>query len=210
MNKKPRNIIIPSAVVLSASVVFTVCAAYAVFQHNLIQIYSENALIENIQALILAITSMVYLANATLGKRSDKLIMLFCSVLCLSFLLRELDVERLAVPQLLITLGSGMGRTVILTLAFFAILSYGLLNFSYYMQAALAFTRSKAGWALFAGGALLITGEIFERSGSLIEHHVFFEELGELWGYSLILVSSIYANSFMGELTLRSNKPGES
>ncbi len=189
------DIDVTSAAIISAWFGFTLWAAYSVFHYNHVYIYAENGLIENMQACILAIASIVYLA-AVLGKMSEKLIILFCSLLCLSFFLREVDVERFDIPYALIFIGSGAGRNTILTAAFVAIFIYAGLKHSHYKKAAVEFAKSRPGWLLMAGGAFLLTGYFFEKNYAILHHHVFFEEINELFGYVLILLSSIAAKTF--------------
>jgi hypothetical protein len=199
MLTKP-SVNIPCAVIISACLGLSIWSAYAVFQHQLTSIYAENALLENLQASLLSAAGLLFLANATLTQRPDKAIMLFFSVLCLAFVLREVDVERLDVASLLILVGSGTGRTILLFLAFLAIVVYSLLHFSYYQKAALAFARSKPGRLLMVALVFLIAGEAFEHAGHIFEHHQFYEEALELWGYSFILLSSCFANPFLRRL----------
>lgn len=121
---------------------------------------------------------------------------MFCSLLCLSFAFRELDVERLDVHSVFKLLGSGTGRNIILGLAFTTLIVYAATKFSYYKKACIMFSTSKPGILLISAGLLLIVGCVFEENESIIQN-VFFEEIFELGGYSLIFLSAIGANSFV-------------
>jgi hypothetical protein len=176
---------------------FTLWASYLVFYENQVHVYAENALIENIQACLIATAGILYLATAILEKRSCKLIIMFCSLLCFTFLLRELDVENFDIPHALILIGSGVGRNVILSGAFIAILIYAVLKFSYYKVATVVFVKSKPGWMLTTGGVFLLTGNFFEKN-----HCLFLEEMSELFGYILILLSSISANFLLNSIMI--------
>lgn len=185
-----------SAVIISAYFGFVLWATFAVLDNNT-HIYAENGLIENIQAGILVVACIVYLATAAFDKRSETLILLFCSLLCYSFMLRELDVERFDVPYALKLIGSGAGRNIILATAFAAIFGYAALsNYSYYKKAAVGFIKSRPGFLLIAGGVFLIIGDSFEKYKG-ITHYGFFEEIIELFGYVLILLSSLTAGTFL-------------
>lgn len=173
---------------------FTIWAAYSVFYGNRTHLYADNGLIENIQAVLLIIAGLVYLAAAAITKRSDKLILLFCSVVCLTFLLREVDVEDFDIHPVLLFMGHGIGRNTMLVTAFIAIFGYAVLNFSYYTKTAVAFAKSRPGWLLVAGGVCLLVGDFFDKSHG-IHHHVFYEEIAELLGHIFILLSSISAIS---------------
>lgn len=174
---------------------FTFWTGYLVFSEKQAQIYEDNGLIENMQALLLMVACIVYLLVGLRENRLNKLIPLFCSLLCFSFLLRELDVEKFDLPGVLIYFGHGAGRDAILAIALFSIFTYAALNRSYYKKAAIHFARSGSGWLLVSGGVFLVIGNVFEKSDG-IPHFVFFEEIAELFGYVLILLSSIYARSY--------------
>ena len=94
-------------------------SSYSVYARNKTSIYAENGLLENIQVITIAI---VY------QKRTDKLILLFFSFLCLSFALREVDVEDLSIPSVLKYIGSGIGRNVLLAAGFVTMFSYARPN----------------------------------------------------------------------------------
>lgn len=197
MNKYLSAVVLPGSIIVGICVGFVGWLSYIVFYDNNFQVYSENSLIENTQAYLLVIASIIYLTTALVEKRSDKLVMVFCSVLCLGFLLRELDVENFDIPYALILMGSGLGRNLILTLAFVVILGCAALKFSHYKMAATQFLKSRSGWLLIAGGAFLLVGQFFEKNNTISHHHVFLEEINELFGYFLILLSSVASNSLV-------------
>ncbi len=157
------NMNVASGLLLSAWFGFTIWAAYAVFYGNRTHLYADNGLIENSQAVLLGIACLVYLAAAAIGKKSDKLIHLFCSVLCLSFLLREMDVEDFNLPPAVVFLGHGIGRNTMLVTAFIAIAVYAALHHSYYTETVVRFTRSRTWRLLIAGGVLLLIGGLIDR-----------------------------------------------
>lgn len=201
MSRSSLGVDVTSIAIVSAYFGFAFWAAYSVFFGGHVHIYAENGLIETIQACLLAIACVIYLATAALEKRSDKLILLFCSLLCYGFALRELDVEKLDIPHPLIFIGSGVGRNITVAGAFIAICVYVALgNFSFYKKAAIEFIKSKPGALLIAGGVFLFVGHLFEKNGA-ITHHVFFEEMAELFGYTFIVLSSIAINSFVSSIT---------
>lgn len=198
MKNYSLNIVLSILFLVSLCVSFIGWVSYIVFQENAVHIYAENSLIENMQAYFLAIASSVYLVIAIFEHRSDKLIIVFCTVLCLGFLLRELDVERFDVPYALILIGSGTGRNLILATAVLVILGCATLRFSHYKMVSACFLKSRPGQLLITGGVFLLVGQFFENNHS-ITHHVFLEEIHELFGYFLILLSSILSGSVIGD-----------
>ena len=199
-----------STAAIAACLGFAVWATYCVFVNGHFHIYAENGLIESIQAYLLAVACAVYLATAALEKRSDKLILLFCSLLCYGFILRELDVEKFDISSALIFIGSGVGRNTTLAVAVAAICLYAALtDLNHYRKTAAQFLRSGPGALLMAAGVFLVIGDLFEKN-KMIAHHVFIEEMAELFGYVLILLSSIAGNTFLSNLTPRSMGPARS
>ena len=189
--------------ILSAFCVISLWSAHAVFVLNDVTVYAENGPIENLQVVVLAICVFVYL-GAAMEEEREKLILLSCSWLCVSFILREVDVERLNVHEALIFIGSGVGRNTMLTLGFVALLTCATARFSYYKKAALEFLISKSGKLLVLGGVFLGMGGFFDKSPSIL-HNTFYEETLELFGYCLILLSA--ANSIAGRPSVPPRRP---
>ena len=193
-----------STAAIAACLGFAAWAAYCVFVNGHVHIYAENGLIENIQASPLAVACAVYLATVALEKRSDKLILLFCSLLCYGFVLRELDIEKFDVPRALVFIGSGVGRNMTLAVAVAGICLYAALtDLPRYRNTVAKFLRSMPGVLLVAGGVFLIIGDLIEKN-KMIANAVFAEEMAELLAYVLILLSSIAGNSFLSSLKPRS------
>jgi len=193
-----------SVVTMGAFFVLFLWTAHSVFILNITSIYAENGLLENTQIILLAISCIVFLIPIAIEKKPEKLILLFCSLLCYSFILRELDVERLDVNNTIKFVCSGVGRYTTLSVAFIALFSYAAFRFSYYKNANVSFIRSKSGILLMSGGLFLIVGDLFEKRSTII-HHVYWEELFELCGYCFILLSAFAANAGLNRITRRSS-----
>jgi hypothetical protein len=179
--------------VLSFFVAVFIWASHAVFVLDNVIVYSENGLLENMQVGLIAASCFFFLTPLALKMKPEKLTHLFCFWLCYSFLVRELDIERLDAPDFLVLIGSGMGRNIILALGFISLTGYGFSKFSYYKEVGLAFLKSMSGLLLMLGGLFLVIGTLFEISSS-INQNVLFEELFELGGYCFILVSALSLN----------------
>ena len=193
-----------SVVTMGAFFALFLWTAHSVFILNITSIYAENGLIENIQVILLTISCIVFLIPLATEKKPEKLILLFCSLLCYSFILRELNFESLDVPNAIKFISYGVGRNVTLTVAFVALFSYAAFRFSYYKNVSIYFIRSKSGILLMVGGIFLIVGDLFEKRPSII-HHVYWEELFELCGYCFILLSAFAANAGLNRITRRSS-----
>ena len=170
---------------------FALWVSYSAFVLNDAGILKENGLLEIVQAIILALTCLVYLAPIAVEKRTDKLILLFCSLLCLSFVLREIDVEKFAdVPDALTLIGSGIGKRLILGAGFISIILYASLNYSYYKNAVVGFLGSASGRLLVFACMILLIAAYFDKLES-IPNQVYYEEMSEYCGYFFIYLSAI-------------------
>jgi hypothetical protein len=193
-----------STIAVTGFLGFALWSTYAVFVWNRTDLHVENGLIENTQVVLLLIACLAFLAPIAFETRSNKLILLFYSLLCYSFILRELEVQEFDIPEVLIFIGSGVGRNIIGTVAFTAIVSYALFHFSYYKKAAIEFLSSRSGILVLLGGGFLFLGHGIENQKALI-HHEYFEEIFELCGYVFILLAACAVNScFTHQSTLRS------
>jgi hypothetical protein len=192
-----------STVAVTGFLGFALWSAYAVFVWNRTDLHAENGLIENTQVVLLLIACLAFLAPIAFETRSDKLILLFYSLLCYSFILRELEVQEFDIPEVLIFIGSGIGRNTIGAVAFTAIVAYAFFHFSYYKKAAIEFLASRSGILVLLGGGFLFLGDGMENQKALI-HHEYFEEIFELCGYVFILLAACSVNScFTHQLSLR-------
>jgi hypothetical protein len=178
-----------SVLIIGAFIVIAIWSAHSVFSIEDMTVYGENGPLETLQAILLATSSLIFISSAVIDKAANKLILAGCSLLCLTFTLRELDAEKLDLPLALKIVTSGVGRNVIISLAFMALFILTARRFSFYCKAAVQFLRSKPGILLLLGGLFLLAGDLFEKSESL-PHHVYFEEISELFSYCLLLLSA--------------------
>ena len=105
-------------------------------------VFSENGLLENVQALTLIITLFFFLAPTFNRFRSDRLLGVFFCFLTLSFILRELDIETFDLPNILILMGSGQGRNLLLAVGILSTIGFALFKFRYYLDLSVCFLKS--------------------------------------------------------------------
>ena len=161
---------------------------YAVMLLDDPSVYAENNLLESTQALTLALALVFFLVPVFDSVRNDRLIAVFLSLLSLGFILRELDVEQFDLPNLLILLGSGKGRNLLLGTGLLLTLVTALFKFRYYLSLSRCFFRHGAGIATLFAGLFLVVGDIFEKID--IPYHVLYEESLELLGYAVLLLAA--------------------
>ena len=157
-------------------------SGYSVYVLNNTSIYVENGILENIQVFTITIAGLLLFLPVINQKRTDKLVLLFFAFLCLSFVLREVDVEDLSIPDVLKSVGSGAGRNVILAAGFITMFSFAIFNVMHYKNVLRSFFASQKGAWILMAGILICFGEVFE-SMKYVPHHVLLEELSELSGY---------------------------
>jgi hypothetical protein len=150
--------------------------------------YAENNLLESTQALTLALALVFFLVPVFDSVRNDRLIAVFMSLLSLGFILRELDVEQFDLPNILILLGSGKGRNLLLGTGLLLTLATALFKFRYYLSLSRCFFRHGAGIATLFAGLFLVIGDMFEKID--IPYHVLYEESLELVGYAILLLAA--------------------
>lgn len=185
--------------ILGAWLGFGALASYSLFVEGNVNVYAENGILETLQAALLALSCLIFLATAIWEKGTGRLVVLFCALLCYGFVLREVDVETFDIPDLLILLGSGAGRNASLAVGLILLCLCALFaGFRAQFRLGLAFARSRAGLLLLSGLGFLLLGDVFEKQvlGS-VPHHVFFEEMSELLGDVMILLSAVASGSFL-------------
>lgn len=163
---------------------------YSVYYLNQPSIYAEHGILENLQALTLLVSFVIFFLPPLMQKRGDKIFSLFFALLCFAFILREVDVEDFNLPSIIVFWGAGTGRTIFLSIALFAFITYGLAHLKYYKPILKNFLKSQTLLLLFIAALLLQTGEFLEGLNS-IPHHALWEEISELCGYVVMVCSAI-------------------
>ena len=174
------------ALVLIVSVIFWSLFSGVWLENS--SVFKENGLLENTQAFTLTITLLFFLAPMFNRFRSDRLLAVFFSFLTLGFILRELDIETFDLPNILILLGSGQGRNLLLAVGILSTIGFALFKFRYYLDLSICFLKSRTGFAAIGAGIFLVVGDIFENVQ--IPFSVLYEESLELMGYSLLLLAA--------------------
>ncbi len=166
------------------------------------ELAQENGALENTQVALLFLSGLFFVAQSFLSARSIRHIFWIGAWFCLSCIVRELDVEDLAVPRWVILIGSGMGRNLIMAagwgvLGVFAIKSYpelkGLLG---------RIARSRTVIFMFSAGTILLLGSLFDRGLISSVHGMFWEEIFETIGYFLLLLAAIFSSMILEEKAL--------
>ncbi len=153
----------------------------------------ENGILENTQVALLLLSGIIFAVQSFAVVRKVRFILWMGAWFCLSIILRELDVEDLAVPQWVVWIGSGTGRNLIMAagwgvLGVIAIKSYPELKGSFARIA-----RSRTAIFVFAAGTLLLLGSLFDHETVVADQGMFWEEAFETIGYFLLLPAALFS-----------------
>ena len=145
--------------------------------------YSESGCFEVAQDIILCFALIVFvLASLMRGNRQEKLITVFFAILTYTFILRELDFEKMGLPDWLVFLFHGKGRNISIAIAFIIVGILALRDYKNYIAKSIEFMLSKRGALMIIAGVLLLVGGLFDKMDKL-PNNEFFEEVFELSGY---------------------------
>ncbi len=165
---------------------------YLVFNSGMSQLHAENNLLENIQVTLLALTTIAFLTHLLHTGIYHHLFALCGALFCFSSILRELDVETFAIPEILILLGSGTGKHIMLVSLWLFLTGYGVFNYQKIKPRCWRdLILENATLVIFLGGCLLIFGALLDDHIIEVHHYQFYEELLETNGYLLIWVGAI-------------------
>lgn len=165
-------------------------ACYEMFYLKNASIHAENHFVENMQVIVCALASVVFFVSAFINGEKAKMIPLFFATLAFAFIFREVDFEKLDVPEIVKTLGSGKGRNIIMIVLFVSVFTGAFLKFKFYLGAVFKFLRTKTFIVGVLSALILVASDILERSTS-IPNYEFWEETVEYVGYTFFLLSAI-------------------
>lgn len=153
----------------------------------------ENALLENLQAFLLVFATILYLRLTLPAHKSKESILgnMGLSLLCFSFLLREVDIEQLPRMETVGFLFHGVGRTVLI-LTLWCVLLKKVYDHGEVKRLVSELLASDYLHCLKISFLLLMVGVIFDREVWLIEHGRLYEELAETNAYLLLIIPAIY------------------
>jgi hypothetical protein len=154
-------------------------------------IIKEDHSLENNQVILLFISGLIYLWTLFHVQKGHKLFPCAGALLCLSFILRELDVEKFDLPQAIILLGHGLGRNILLICLWLLVIALFLRNYKHYMAIAVSLLKTRSALFMFVGGLSLIVGSLFDDRVFDVDAYQLYEELSELNGYYFILLASL-------------------
>ena len=164
---------------------------FFVFHQHYTFLYGEHQLMENIQVILIFTSGFFFILQSTHIEKQHYWFTLTLTLLCYGFFLRELDIEDFNVPNILIELGSGTGRNIMLAVGWLFSIAYFVKHWEQFKTQLIPFLMSTSGRLLMISAFLLVFGGLFDRKLIIMDHAVFFEELAEMAAYYCILVSAL-------------------
>ena len=157
--------------------------------HHDTRVFAENHLIENLQVVALLCAMIVFFIQCFFTRYPFFGIPGFLTILCIGFLLREVDIERLHSSVWLQTLGAGYGRLFLL-LPWLGLLLISLRQWATLYPKRYHYLRSDLGFYTLTSGILLVLSIPMDRLSDQLTFAQYLEESFELMGYGLLLLAS--------------------
>ena len=132
--------------------------------------------------LLLSLLITIYIAFDRV--REDKIISIVLSIALFGILLREIDIEDFNVPMWVVAIGSGDGRTLLLSIMLAPVLLFMIVKYQKYYDLVKKYFLSQVGLSLVLSFCLLLIGSMFEHEYLL--SRTLIEESFELIAYGLL------------------------
>lgn len=155
----------------------------------------ENGLLENAQVAFLLLSGIIFTVRSFTAARHARYILWMGAWFCLSVILRELDVEELAVPQWVVWMGSGTGRNLIMAAGWGVLGVMAIKSYSEWKGSVVRLVWSRTAILMFAAGTLLLLGSLFDHETVMAEQGVLWEETLETIGYFLLIPAALCSQS---------------
>ncbi len=185
-----KNTVVITILLLFLTLFLSGCA-YLVFSKGMVQLHEENGFLENLQVFFLFLALCVFLVHSLFIKKSNPLFSFGGAFLCLAFILREVDVQTLDIAQILIVLGSGKGRNILIGVLGIVLFVYALRHFRDILSLFPQILFEHFSLLFLLGMLLLVAGGVFDKELIPVPHSQFFEEALELAGYYCMFCSAL-------------------
>ncbi len=159
------------------------------------ELAQENGVLENTQIVLLLLSGLIFVIQSFRVERNYRIIFWMGAWLSPSIIFRELDIEKLAVPQWLIWIGSGTGRNLIMGFGWIALCVLAIKSYSKLKGSFRRIARSRMAILIYSTVIILLLGSLFEHGTIPVEHGMFWEEISEMMAYFLLLLASVFSGS---------------
>jgi hypothetical protein len=153
----------------------------------------ENGGMEDAQVLVISLSLVLFLFAAVSSDTCERLFYFSLVLLCVSFILRELDMEDYGLHPIITGLTSGAGRNLLLGFLWACVLLSFLKNPQASRRVLSQWTRSFEGRLMMVAGLFFLSAWPLDKEMFQMSSHTsrVLEELLELNGYFLFGLSSV-------------------
>jgi hypothetical protein len=189
----------PSYSLLATTLLISGCAGLAL-SHSITDlefIHAEDGILESLQAILLGCAAFCFLLVSSVASRGiQRLEYLGLTLLCFSFVLREVDLETWDLPSLLTQLVVGNGRTVTLLILWLGLFAFVARAFDLTRLSSIRYLVRRQianGFVAYLSVAalLLVAGGVLDRELFEVRHFQFWEEFLETHAYLLLLLLAL-------------------
>lgn len=179
------------------AVIFTV--AWGLLALNGVRISHEHGPMENAQAWFLLIGCCLFVTLAAkMNIRNYRILFATLGLFYLSFFLREVEVEDLNIPYILILIGSGVGKKYLLATCWLIALSFFFFHTTPTWLAFKQWFSTFAGLTIALGGIFYLLGMPFDKKVFDLDYEMnvlaeeILESIATFWMFISALVSTLY------------------
>lgn len=187
MTQRPLHTCWPCLASLLISSLFSAFVIHYEYHH----LHEEDGLLERLQAIVLLATTLLFLwlPRPTLAAAASQLGL---ALLSFSFVLREVDVERLPLPDLLRTLGSGDGKRYLLGLLWGGLAAWLLHQQRRSIGLVRQLLRVPYLHLLVTALLFLLVSFVMDKKLLDFTYHQLLEEVAECNAYFLLLLAGFW------------------
>ncbi|MFI3290342.1 MAG: hypothetical protein R3Y46_00530 [Opitutales bacterium] len=181
--------------ILNISTIFLAIIALSAFIFSVVEVailkrnpplsLEENGILEFSQVIVLVGVSIMYLVATFKNNNNERWISMCFFAIFYIFILRELGVKHMDVPDYVKYIFSGTGRTITAIILIAISLIGALKNYKHYIIKTIELLFSKRGILLWLSFVFLQLGQWLEKGNT--NFYILCEENLELIGYCLIL-----------------------
>ncbi len=185
MKKLNLGIFVSILLILALSAIVFATIEVFIFKNSTLSL-EEGGLLEFMQVVMLVASVMLYIPAIIKNKGGERWISLCFATIFYLFILRELEIKHMDVPDYVKYIFHGTGRTITASVLIGAALIGALTEYKYYTVKTVSLLFSKRGALLWLSFAFLQVGQWVEKMD--FKYNIYGEEVLELIGYCFILL----------------------
>ena len=155
---------------------------------------TENSLLEDLQAVVIALAMLLYLYRIIYGHRlQQRIINTGIALLLFSFLIRELDVEEFMVlPEMMRYYLGKEGKDITMGILWGSYILFYMVGTREKLKQWRIFWGSREGSLWACAFVLLLLSQMMDKNVLHLHHHLnrYYEEFWELFSYMYIMIAA--------------------